>query len=355
MSDEQALREALHLVAPGTELREGLERIQRSHTGALIVLGWGPEIEGMCSGGFRVDAEFSASRLRELCKMDGAVVVDTDQWVIRLANVQLLPDPSVPTNESGMRHRTAQRTARQTGLPVLSLSASMRMISIYLGELHYAVEEPETLLARANQAVDTLERYTQRLEEVVTTLGILEMRGEAAIRDVATVIQRMEMIRRITGEINSFIDELGADGRLLALQVDDLLRGSASERALVLRDFIRNPEHLAEAELRLSELSGESLVDLTQIANILGLAAYEPSDLDRTVDSRGIRVLAMVPRLPWPTIQTISRQWQTLADLKGVTAEDLQTIEGIGPYRAQMIVEHLREREQLAGELSGSW
>ncbi|MSS84159.1 DNA integrity scanning protein DisA [Actinomycetaceae bacterium WB03_NA08] len=354
-SDQEALREALHLIAPGTALREGLERIQLSHTGALIVLGYSPEVAAICSGGFRVDTEFSASRLRELCKMDGAVVVDTEEWIIRLANVQLLPDPSIPTNESGMRHRTAQRTARQTGLPVLSLSASMRIISVYLGDLHYTVDEPETLLARANQAVDTLDRYTQRLEEVVTTLGILEMRDEVAIRDVATVIQRMEMIRRITAELNGYIDELGADGRLLALQVDDLLRGAASERALVLRDYIRSPELLGQAEQQLSALSGESLVDLTQIANILGLGAYEPSDLDRNVVARGVRVLAMVPRLPWTTVQIISEKWPTLTALRNVTTEDLQTIEGIGPYRAQMIVEHLQEREQLASELAARW
>ncbi len=355
LNSEKELREALGLIAPGTEIREGLERIQRSHTGALIVLGWNPEVEAICSGGFRVDTEFSAPRLRELCKMDGAVIVDTDQWIIRYANVQLLPDQSIPTDESGMRHRTAQRTARQTGLPVLSLSSSMRMISIYLGELHHAVEEPEALLARANQAVDTLERYTQRLEEVVTTMGVLEMRNEVTVRDVATVVQRMEMIRRITGEINDFIDELGAEGRLLALQVDDLLRGAASERALVLRDYIRTSEDLGDAEERLSSLSGESLVDLTKVANTLGLSTYEPSDLDRTIEPRGVRILAMVPRLGWTTIQAISNQWPTLSELKGATIEELQAIEGIGPYRAQMIVDYLRDRDEMAGDLASNW
>lgn len=354
-TDVDSLRKALQLIAPGTELREGLERIQRSHTGALVVLGHSPEVEAICSGGFTVDVEFSASRLRELCKMDGAVVVDTDAWLIRRANVQLLPDPSILTNESGMRHRTAQRTARQIGLPVLSLSASMRLISVYVGEIHYTVEEPEALLSRANQAVDTLDRYTQRLEEVMSTLGIFEMRDSVTIRDVATVIQRMEMIRRITSEINGYIDELGAEGRLLALQVDDLLRGAASERALVLRDYIRVPGQVADAEQKLSELSGDSLVDLTQISNILGLAVYDPADLDRGVSPRGIRVLSMVPRLPWTTIQAISEQWPSLTELREITGEDLQRIEGIGPYRAQMIVEHLRDREQLARDVSSSW
>lgn len=346
--DLELLRSTLHLIAPGTQLREGLARIQRSHTGALIVLGYSELIDEISSGGFSVDVPFSASGLRELCKMDGAVIVDTDRWLIRRANVQLLPDPTIFTDESGMRHRTAQRTARQTKVPILSVSSSMKLISVYAGDIHYTVEEPEVLLSRANQAMDTLDRYTQRLDEVMSTLGIFEMRDSVTIRDVATVIQRMEMIRRITAEINGYIDELGAEGRLLALQVDDLLRGAASERALVMRDYIRSPEAIGEAEQRISDLSADSLVDLTQIANILGLGVYDTTDLDRSIAPRGIQVLSAIPRLPWQTIQTMSNRWPSLTELRQVSSEELQTIEGIGPYRAQLIVEHINEREQLA-------
>lgn len=347
-NDRQVLRHALRLIAPGTELREGIGRIQKSHTGAVIVLGYNAEVEKISSGGFTVDVEFSPARLRELCKMDGAVIVDTDEWLIRRANVQLMPDQAIPTTESGTRHRTAQRSARQTGLPVLSVSSSMKMISIYVGDLHHTVMEPEALLVRANQAVDTLDRYTQRLDEVMSTLSIFEMRDSVTIRDVATVVQRMEMIRRITAEINEYIEELGIDGRLLALQVDDLQRGAAAERSLVLRDYIRQPERLGEVERQLSQLNADSLVDLAKIANILGLAVYDPTDLDTVVSPRGIQALSSVPRLPWQTIQAISSRWPTLTELKSVTGEDLQEVEGIGPYRAQLIVEQLHERHRMA-------
>ncbi len=193
--------------------------------------------------------------------------------------------PSPPTNPA-MRHRTAQRTARQTHLPVLSLSASMRMISIYVGTEHRLVEEPEALLSRANLAVDTLDRYSQRLDEVLQTLTILEMRDSATVRDVATVMQRMEMIRRITSEITEYLEELGSEGRLLALQVEDLIRGSASERALVMRDYIRDPADVARVEAELTSLGSERIVDLTAIANILGLDVYEVADLDREIMPR---------------------------------------------------------------------
>ena len=354
-SDAAFLRSALQDIAPGTPLREGLERIQRSHTGGLIVLGVSPELEEMCSGGFDLDIEFTASRLRELCKMDGAVIIDPTDWRIRKANVQLFPDQSIPTDESGMRHRTAQRTAYQTHLPVLSVSASMRLISIYVGKYHHIVEEPEALLSRANLAVDTLDRYSQRLDEVLQTLTILEMRDSATVRDVATVMQRMEMIRRITSEINEYLEELGSEGRLLALQVDDLVRGSGSERALVLRDYTRDASAVSTAEAALSELASDRLVDLAAIANVLGLGVYDPTDLDRTIQPRGVRALSLVPRLPWNVIKDITSHWENLADLREATVEDLQQIEGIGPYRAKLIRETLENQFSMAATGIVGW
>lgn len=354
-SDAALLRSALQDIAPGTPLREGLERIQRSHTGGLIVLGVSPELEEMCSGGFDLDIEFTASRLRELCKMDGAVIIDPTDWRIRKANVQLFPDQSIPTDESGMRHRTAQRTAYQTHLPVLSVSASMRLISIYVGKYHHIVEEPEALLSRANLAVDTLDRYSQRLDEVLQTLTILEMRDSATVRDVATVMQRMEMIRRITSEINEYLEELGSEGRLLALQVDDLVRGSGSERALVLRDYTRDASAVSTAEAALSELASDRLVDLAAIANVLGLGVYDPTDLDRTIQPRGVRALSLVPRLPWNVIKDITTHWENLADLREATVEDLQQIEGIGPYRAKLIRETLENQFSMAATGIVGW
>ena len=354
-SDAALLRSALQDIAPGTPLREGLERIQRSHTGGLIVLGVSPELEEMCSGGFDLDIEFTASRLRELCKMDGAVIIDPTDWRIRKANVQLFPDQTIPTDESGMRHRTAQRTAYQTHLPVLSVSASMRLISIYVGKYHHIVEEPEALLSRANLAVDTLDRYSQRLDEVLQTLTILEMRDSATVRDVATVRQRMEMIRRITSEINEYLEELGSEGRLLALQVDDLVRGSGSERALVLRDYTRDASAVSTAEAALSELASDRLVDLAAIANVLGLGVYDPTDLDRTIQPRGVRALSLVPRLPWNVIKDITSHWENLADLREATVEDLQQIEGIGPYRAKLIRETLENQFSMAATGIVGW
>lgn len=354
-AEQQNMRRALQAIAPGTELRDGLERIKRSQTGALIILGQTPEVEAICSGGFTLDVGFSASRLRELAKMDGAIIVDPDDWRIRKANVHLVPDPTIPTDESGTRHRTAQRTARQANVPVLSLSASMRMISVYVGNLRRIVEEPEALLSRTNQAVGTLERYIQRLDEVLASLAIFEMRESVTIRDLSTVVQRMEMVRRISTEINGYFDQLGEEGRLLALQVDDLLRGTSSERSLVLRDYVADPSQVSEVERRLAALSDESLVDLATIAQTLGLPVVEAADLDEPIEPRGIRALAVIPRLPWRLIMQISNRWPSLSELRSATIEDLQDIEGVGPHRAQTIVDHLLQRASYALDPNFSW
>jgi len=231
----------------------------------------------------------------------------------------------------------------------------MRMISIYVGTEHRLVEEPEALLSRANLAVDTLDRYSQRLDEVLQTLTILEMRDSATVRDVATVMQRMEMIRRITSEITEYLEELGSEGRLLALQVEDLVRGSASERALVMRDYIHDPEDVARVEAELSSLGSERIVDLTAIANILGLDVYEVADLDREIMPRGVRALSLVPHLSWNAIKAVSAHFATLTQLREASIEDIEVIDGVGHYRAQLIAENLAHQAQAVGAGVVGW
>ena len=232
---------ALAALAPGTMLRDGLERILRGNTGALIVLGDGPAVDEVCTGGFELRVPFSATRLRELAKMDGAIVLDAGAGYIVRAAVHLVPDPTLPTDESGTRHRTAERVGRQTGCPVISVSKSMRIIALYLDGARYVLEDSAAILSRANQALATLERYKLRLDEVSGTLTAHEIEDVATARDVTAVAQRLEMVRRIAGEIEGYKIELGTDGRLLALQLDELIAGSDFERQLVVQDYLPAP------------------------------------------------------------------------------------------------------------------
>ena len=202
------------------------------------MLGSDKTVDSISTGGFFLDIPFTSTGLRELAKMDGAIVLDRDATRILHAAVHLMPDPSIPSDETGTRHRTADRVARQTGFPVISVSQSMQIIAVYVGGTRYVLEDSGAILSRANQALATLERYKLRLDEVSSTLSALEIEDLVTTRDVAVVAQRLEMVTRIASEIEDYVLELGSDGRLLSLQLDELVTGVDNERELVIRDYL---------------------------------------------------------------------------------------------------------------------
>ena len=340
---DDPLRATLALMAPGTALREGLERILRGNTGALIVLGYDRAVDVLCTGGFPLDVEFSATRLRELCKMDGAVILTNDCSRIVQAAVHLMPDPSIPTEESGTRHRTAERVARQTGYPVISVSQSMHIISLYVTGQRHVLDDSAAILSRANQALATLERYKARLDEVSGTLSALEIEDLVTVRDAMAVVQRLEMVRRIADEIEGYVIELGTDGRLLALQLDELMAGVDEDRALVIRDYFppgQTPPQVHEVLAQLDELSATELLDLTAVAKALGYPATTDA-LDAAISPLGFRLLAKVPRLPGPVVDRLVGHFGGLQRLLGATVEDLQAVDGVGDSRARTVREGL--------------
>ena len=338
------LRATLAAVAPGTALRDGLERILRGGTGALIVLGYDKVVEGLCTGGFVLDVEFSATRLRELAKMDGAIVVDRDCTKIVRAAVQMVPDPAIPTDESGTRHRTADRVNKQTGLPVISVSQSMSIIALYVDDARYVLEASTQILSRANQALATLERYKLRLDEVSGTLSALEIEDLVTVRDVCAVAQRLEMVRRIAHEIESYVVELGTDGRLLTLQLDELIAGVEPDRELVARDYLpaatgRRARTVADVMTDLDALDSLELLDLSAVARALGLSGGE--GVDSVVSPRGYRLLARVPRLPGAVVDRLVEHFGSLQKLLAASIDDLQTVDGVGESRARSVREGL--------------
>lgn len=344
MSDQSAVsahRAVLARLAPGTALREGLERILRGRTGALIVVGDNRTVEELCDGGFRLDVEFSPTRLRELCKMDGAVVLNHDATRIVRANVQLTPDATIPTVESGTRHRTAERTGVQTEVPVIAVSHSMSTISLYLGGLRHEVSDPATILGRANQALATLQRYRARLDEVAHALSSLEIEDFTTLRDAMTVVQRLLMVRRIADELTGNVIELGTDGRLLELQLDELLAGTDGLGELLIRDYLTEDDaaQVAVVDAELNQLTGPALIDIGAIARTMGRNSGE--SLDAQVSSRGYRLLSGIQRLPTLVLERLIGHFGSLQVLLAATAADLQEVEGIGEARARMVREGL--------------
>ncbi|MGI8651489.1 MAG: DNA integrity scanning diadenylate cyclase DisA [Geodermatophilaceae bacterium] len=338
-----SMRIVLALIAPGTALREGMERILAGNTGALIVLGNDKLVQSMSTGGFPMDVEFAATRMRELAKMDGAVILSGDLSRIVRAGVHLMPDPSIPTEESGTRHRTAERVAIQTGLPVISVSQSMRIISVYVAGRRHTLEHPTTVLSRANQALATLERYKLRLDEVAGTLLTLEIEDLVTVRDAMSVSQRLEMVRRIADEIHGYMMQLGVDGRLLSLQLDELLGGIEDDRELLARDYLpgsRKAPKASEVLNELQDLSSTDLLDLTQMARAFGFG-LAPEVLDAAISPRGYRLLNKVPRLPPAIINRLVDHFGALQKLLAATIEDLQAVDGVGEARARSIREGL--------------
>ncbi len=340
---DDKLRQTLALVAPGTPLRDGLERILRGNTGALIVLGYDKVVEAICTGGFSLDVEFSATRLRELAKMDGAVVLNPGSNRIVRAAVHLMPDPAIPTEESGTRHRTAERVAIQTRFPVISVSQSMRIIGLYVDGRRYVLDNSSSILSRANQALATLERYKLRLDEVAGTLSALEIEDLVTVRDAMSVAQRLEMVRRIADEIQGYVVELGTDGRLLSLQLDELMAGVEEERELVARDYMpggRRAKELTQVLADLDELSATELLDLILVARAAGHPPT-PEALESAVSPRGYRLLAKVPRLPGTVVDRLVDHFGGLQKLLAATVDDLQAVDGVGEARARSVREGL--------------
>ena len=335
------LYDALGRIAPGQPLREGIDRILQAGMGGLIVMGDGPEVLNICSGGFLLDAAFSPQRLSELAKMDGATILAGDASRIARANVHLVPNPTVPTSETGTRHRTAERVARSINVPVITVSQRLSVISVYVGDRKHEIEPTIRVVNRANQALSTLERYRNRLDTDVASLSTLEIEDFVTVRDVVDVLQRAEGVERIAEEIEGYIVELGVEGRLVRLQLIELLGGVELDRRLVVEDY-RNDQAGADLDEVLDDLSSLSAEALLEPGNILrALRLPADTELDAPIAPRGYRLISRIPRLPDGVIERIVARFGTLQKVMRATIADLDDVEGVGENRAVAIKEGL--------------
>ena len=335
-----ALRAALAQVAPGRALREGIDRILQAGMGGLVIVGDGPDVLNICSGGFLLDAAFSPQRLSELAKMDGAIILASDASRIARANVHLVPDSSVPTSETGTRHRTAERVARSLGVPVLTVSQRMSTIKIYVGDEKHEVVSTARVINRANQALSTLERYRSRLETDAAALSTLEIEDLVTIRDVVNVLQLIEGVERIAAEVQGHIIELGDEGRLVRRQLVELMGGVESDRRHLVRDY-RGQEKKVPLDIVLDALAALSTEDLIDPAELVHALRLPTMALDAAVSPRGYRMLSRIPRLPDQIVERIVGRFGSLQKIMRATIDDLDDVEGVGATRAKAIKEGL--------------
>lgn len=366
----EPLSEALALVVPGTPLREGLDRVLQAKRGALVVVGDDPAVLSICTGGFLLDAEFTPQRMSELAKMDGAIILTPDATRIARANVHLMPRASIPTTETGTRHRTAERVARSIDVPVISVSEAMATVTVYRGAHRHTLQRTGRLLDLATQAMSAVERFKDRLDLALALLSTLEVEDTVSLGDVVAVLQPGEMVVRLFKEVQGYLLELGEDGRLIGLQLEELVAGVEDTLRLVVRDYLVLPDgqasgaagpefngralgedadrvHLTAREARvdaalaaLHALPYEDLAGGTAIGGVLGVKPG-PGSLDLAVEARGYRLLHRLPRVSDAIVERIVARFTTLPRLMQASLAELEKVGGVGEAKARAVKDGL--------------
>lgn len=346
-SQQDIMNELLPMVAPGTPFRAGLENVLRAKTGALIVVGHSSEVMAVVEGGFSINCDFSPSYLYELAKMDGAIILSEDMKKILYANTQLIPDSSILSIETGIRHRTAERVAKQTSKLVVSISQRRNVITLYQGNLRYALKEIGVILAKANQAIQTLEKYKVVLVQAMTNLIASEFEELVTLNEVVHVVQRIQMVLRIKMEIKRYIHELGTEGRLISMQLEELVSHAEEDERLLLKDYMRdgNDGKICDIITQLKKCSADELLDPYHIIRLLGYPLTSTIQ-EESISPRGYRILNKIPRLPNIIIENLVATFCYFPHIMMATMEELDEVDGIGGVRARSIKEGLKRIQE---------
>jgi len=341
--DNERLEMIIKMIAPGTFLREGLDYILKAKTGALILVADIDDVSSVIDGGFLINKDYNPASIYELAKMDGAIVLSKDAKKIIYANAQLIPDCKIQTVETGTRHRTAERVAKHTGELVICISQRRGLITLFKGNFRYLMKETSVILAGANQALQTLEKYKKVLDSALTNLSINEFYDLVTLEHVALVIQRIEMVLRIVKEIRRYIFELGNEGRLVSMQLEELVGNTEKEGHLIIEDYMFPTENKKPEDVlkQLATLSNEELIDLNIICKTLGYLGGMAS-LDLNLTPRGFRIMSKLPKLPMTIIKNLVEKFVNLQGVLKASIEELDDVDGIGEVRAKSIKEGLR-------------
>lgn len=346
---DSAIVEVLKKIAPGTPIRDGLDNVLKAKTGALLLITDKKEvIDEIVDGGFYINEEYTSSKLYELAKMDGAIVLSGDMKRILFANAQLVPSYTIPTVETGTRHRTAERTAKQTGELVISISQRRSIITVFKDNERHIVENTDVVLNRANQAIQTLEKYKKVFDNKLNILNEYEFNDIVTLDNVVSAIQRAEMVMRIVDEIKTQIYELGVDGRLVSMQLEELIGGLEKEELLIIKDYIApmkkriTPDKVIE---KLSELSYEDLMKVQNIARLLGYENFDNYE-EVALYTKGYRILSKIPRMPNNIVENLVKSFKSFQHILVADINDLDKVDGIGEVRARTIKQALKRMQE---------
>lgn len=348
-SGEETVTDILKMIAPGTDIRQGLENILKSKTGALIVVGDSKEVLEIVDGGFFINEDYTASRLYELAKMDGAIVLSSDLKKILYANAQLIPSPEIQTRETGTRHRTAERTAKQTKELVISISQRRSVITIYKDNWKYIIEDTSKTITKANQALQTLDNYRKVFDTKLNILNEYEFNDIVTLDNVISAIQRAEMVMKVSEEVRRKIYELGEDGRLITMQLEELIGNVEKDELLIIKDYLTGKKKNADKVFEdIVALNREELMKEQNIAKLLGYGVFDNYE-EVAVYPKGYRILNKIPKMPNNIVENLVKSFKTFQNILLAEIEALDAVEGIGEVRANTIKQSLRRmQEQFA-------
>ena len=343
----EGIEEVLRLIAPGTPIRNGLENILNAKTGALIAVADSDQVMNLVDGGFKLDVDFSPAKLYELAKMDGAIILSSDFKKILYANTQLIPSPDIFTNETGTRHRTAERTAKQTGALVISISQRRGIITLFRGNDRYVLKDSAEVISKANQALQIVEKYKKVFDSKINMLNEYEFNDIVTLENVLTAIQRAEMVVRIADEVVKAIDELGEEGRLLEMQLDETVGDLEKEELLLIKDYIapgkkRTADKIVE---ELKKIVYEDLIKSSKIADLLGYEDFDNYD-EVGVYTRGYRILNKIPRMPSNIVDNLVKSFKSFQHILLADIQRLDEVDGIGEIRARTIKQSLKRMQE---------
>ncbi len=346
-SRDEVITEILKLIAPGTKIRDGLENILKAKTGALIVIGDTKDVLDLVDGGFNLNIDYTASRLYELAKMDGAIILSEDLKKILYANTQLIPSPSITTKETGTRHRTAERTAKQTGKIVISVSQRRNVITIFKGDIRYVLQDSSRVITKANQALQTAEKYKKVFDDKLNLLNEYEFNDIVTLQNVIDCIQRAEMILKVVDEIKMAIYELGEQGRLFQMQLEELLGNLEEEETFIIKDYLiyKRKKTVERALETIRRMDLEELMNTHLMAKVLGYDDFENYE-EVNVYTRGYRILNKIPRMPNNIVENLITTFKSFQHIIQADIPALDDVEGIGEIRARAIKRSIKRMQE---------
>ncbi len=331
------LIDVLKMVSPGTVLRNAIDDLLQAGMGALIVID-SLELRNITEGGFRVNCKMTHQKIVELAKMDGAIILSGDLSRILSANVLLFPDINMPTNETGTRHKAAERTARQAGTLTIAISERRKKITVYHERLRYILKNTEELLSRATETLQILEKQRELLDELLSNLNVLELSGLVVVSDVCAVLQRMEILMRTSKTIERYLIELGREGIIIKMRLRELLKNVEKERKLILKDY-------SAKESALDEFSFDDLLDANNIAQLL----FSKSGEDK-VHPKGYRILGKMNL----EVRDVEKLVEKIGVLSSILESDDKIIKKILNSRADNFkkeVSSLKEQIMMAKKI----